>query len=177
MGNITEPRLVASADWSANEKKRWMCRAERRGQGDYVVCPPEPVGEHKTLFRRLTCQVEPSDSILIGFDFPIGLPAKYAARSRLSSFRQALPQFGSGHWSEFYTISDTPKLERPFFPNRSAARGTTRRSWRPVWGFRIWLSCAGDVRRRRTPEGPLNVSSTLLAVNRSAPVQSLGGVT
>ena len=45
------PDLVVAADWSTVETKRWMVRGERVGDG-YVVYPPEPVGDHKSLIRR-----------------------------------------------------------------------------------------------------------------------------
>jgi hypothetical protein len=74
------PSLVVAADWSTDEKKRRMVRAERVDPGKYVVFPPEPVGDCGTLIRRLRNQVREGESLLIGFDFPIGLPAAYAQR-------------------------------------------------------------------------------------------------
>ena len=40
------PSLVIAADWSTDERKRWMVRAERVDSCAYVVYPPEPVGRH-----------------------------------------------------------------------------------------------------------------------------------
>jgi hypothetical protein len=104
------PELVVAADWSKNEGKRWMVRAELIDQGNYLVSPPEPVGAPETLLRRLKNQVTAGNSVLIGFDFPIGLPADYARKTGLSDFRIALAQFGTGAWSKFYEVSDTPTL-------------------------------------------------------------------
>jgi hypothetical protein len=72
-----------------------MTRAERVDLRAYVVYPPEPVGEPATLINRLRSQVCNVDSLLIGFDFPIGLPAEYARRVGVTSFRKAISQFGS----------------------------------------------------------------------------------
>ena len=38
------PELVIASDWSKNEEKRWMVRAELIDQENYLVSPPEPVG-------------------------------------------------------------------------------------------------------------------------------------
>src|SRR5687767_13677190 len=110
------PRIVAAADWSTDERKRWMVRAERNNSGGYVVFPPEPVGDHVSLITRLQGQLPHNENLLIGFDFPIGLPVAYAQRTAVTSFREALGHFGSGPWENFYNISDSPSLRRPFFP-------------------------------------------------------------
>lgn len=144
MRGIPRPRLVISADWSTSEKKRWMCRAERQGRGPYIVYPPEPVGDHRSLFGRLAGQVDSTDAVLIGFDFPIGLPAKYAAKAKVTDFRKALPQFGMGRWREFYTISDEPSLLRPFFPKPTQQNGNYKTQLTAGLGFKS----LADLRRR-----------------------------
>jgi hypothetical protein len=105
---------VTAADWSTDEKKRWMARAERVDQGGYVVYPPEPVGATATLINRLRSQFR--ESLLIGFDFPIGLPIAYAQRVGMTSFRKAMSQFGRNRWKSFYKISNIPNFCQPFFP-------------------------------------------------------------
>jgi hypothetical protein len=119
-------QLVVAADWSKDPAKRWMVRAERDGAGAYVVSPPEPVGDLGTLVHRLRSQVGVADSVLIGFDFPIGLPATYAQTAGIGSFRSALRLFGSGRWADFYAVSDTPALHQPFFPLPTQVRGNYR---------------------------------------------------
>jgi hypothetical protein len=66
------PSLVIAADWSTDERKRWMVPAERVDPSAYVVYPPEPVGDTATLINRLRSQVGKGENLLIGFDFPIG---------------------------------------------------------------------------------------------------------
>jgi len=110
------PSLVIAADWSTDERKRWMVRAERVDSCAYIVYPPEPVGDKATLISRLRSQVREGESLLIGFDFPIGLPAKYAQRVGVTSFRDAMSQFGRDRWKSFYSISDSPNLRQPFSP-------------------------------------------------------------
>src|SRR5215510_5555768 len=116
------PKLVIAADWSKNDEKRWMVRAELIDNEIYVVAAPEPVGNIETLFSRIKNQVTGDSSVLIGFDFPIGIPADYASRAGLSDFRTALAQFGTGEWRNFYEITDAPNLFQPFSP-RPKAKG------------------------------------------------------
>lgn len=120
------PTLVIAADWSTDEKKRWMVRAERIDLGEYIVYPPEPVGDCATLISRLRSQVRESESILIGFDFPIGLPVAYAKAVGVTSFRKAMSQFGRNHWKSFYKISNAPNFHQPFFPLPTQKRGKYR---------------------------------------------------
>jgi len=70
--------------------------------------------------------VRESESLLIGFDFPIGLPAAYAKAVGVSSFRKAMSQFGSDPWESFYTISNSPNLRQPFFPLPTPKSGDYR---------------------------------------------------
>jgi hypothetical protein len=51
----------------------------------------------------------PGGCVLLGFDFPIGLPLAYAQRAGISSFRGVLPQLGSGAWGRFYEVAERPE--------------------------------------------------------------------
>ena len=65
--------------------------------------------------------VKSQDCLLLGFDFPIGLPLKYARKARITDFLSALVQFGEGEWRDFYKVAENPeeiKLHRPFYPHR-----------------------------------------------------------
>ena len=66
----------------------------------------EPVGDLGTYFDRLR-QRAGGGSVLAGFDFPIGLPRRYAANAGLSDFRSALAGFGHGRWRDFYQPAET----------------------------------------------------------------------
>jgi len=55
-----------------------------------------------------------------GFDFPIGVPAYYAERAGISSFRALLSKLGCNEWKDFYSVCDMPgqiSVHRPFYPN------------------------------------------------------------
>ena len=115
------PALVVHADWGSNPKKRWMARAVRQATGHYRAYAPEPVGEAKTLIERLHTAAGPAGLVLLGFDFPIGLPLAYAKQAGIDDFLTVLPQLGQGEWADFYRVAERPEainLYRPFYPHR-----------------------------------------------------------
>lgn len=118
--------IVAHCDWSMNSKKRWMAVAVKAVDG-WRVRPPELVGDTSTMFDRLRLLATERGSLLVGFDFPIGLPEAYARAADLGSFREALMQFGFGVWSDWYNVADHRdriSQYRPFYPARPG--GTAR---------------------------------------------------
>ena len=117
--DLTPPDLLVHADWGSNPKKRWMCVAEKLEAG-YHIQPPELVGDLGTLWDRVAERAD-RGSTLVGYDFPIGLPAAYAERAGISRFNAALPEFGHGSWSDFYRLAERPEevsTHRPFYPSR-----------------------------------------------------------
>ena len=87
----------------------------------HIAKAPEPVGNSETLLERMHKVVGEDDTILIGFDFPIGLPAAYAERVGVHDFLDLLPTLGRGEWSDFYKVAEEPAdigLHRPFYPQR-----------------------------------------------------------
>ena len=155
-GLDTFPKLAVAADWSANDKKRWMVRAWLKGDC-YEVLSPEPVYKAETLLSQLRKEAGDRASILVGFDFPIGLPVAYAKKSGLDSFREGLGLFGAGQWREFYTISPEPTLFRPFFPPPSQIKGEFRKAQLPkALGFDtiepLMRICDGRTRTRQRAE-------------------------
>ncbi|RJF87244.1 DUF429 domain-containing protein [Oleomonas cavernae] len=108
-------RLVHS-DWSVDARKRW-CASARRAAGHWRVSCPRRVPPLEQFVDELF-----DGRVLAGFDFPIGLPAAYGARTGFESFREALNAFGSGPWHQFFEVADDPaqiSLHRPFYPRRS----------------------------------------------------------
>lgn len=109
--------LLIHADWGSEPKKRWMCVATRK-KGRYCIRPPEPVGELPTFWERITERAD-GGSVLVGYDFPIGLPAAYAELAGITQFNDALPEFGRGSWVDFYRLAERPEevsVQRPFYP-------------------------------------------------------------
>lgn len=117
------PALVAHCDWSMRPGKRWMATALRAGDR-WQILPPEPVGPSDSLFERL-CDRARGGGILVGFDFPIGLPAHYGKQTGLPDFQAALRAFGSGSWHRWFDVCDAAgdiSIYRPFYPMRPGGR-------------------------------------------------------
>lgn len=120
---MTSPALVVHADWSVHPAKRWMAWAVRWRDG-YLASSPQPVGALATFWTRLAA-AGGGGPILVGFDFPIGLPAAYAERAEIGAFIPALLRFGTERWGAFYEIASAPEeisLLRPFYPLRPGGR-------------------------------------------------------
>jgi hypothetical protein len=102
--------VVAHADWGVAPGKRWVAVAR-----DGVLGAAEPVGDPRSLLARL------GTPLLISFDFPIGVPARWAAAAGVDRFRDLLPLLGDGEWRNFYRVAERPEeisLRRPFHPQR-----------------------------------------------------------
>jgi hypothetical protein len=135
---MSEPALVVHADWSVHPGKRWMAQAVRRRGGGYLALPPAPVGALEDFWLRLR-KAGRGGPILVGFDFPIGLPAAYAERAGIDDFATALAGFGEGRWRDFYEVATHPEqiaLTRPFYPNRPGGRA--RRQLLDGLGLETW---------------------------------------
>ena len=122
--SIRKPALVAHADWSKDPKKRWYAAARLEADGYYRVSAPARVGCLSSYFRRLRGSLEADAAVLAGFDFPIGLPVRYAAKVGLTDFLDALPRLGRGEWDDFYCPAPSQSCistGRPFYPAGSTA--------------------------------------------------------
>ncbi len=116
-----QPSLIVHADWGSNPKKRWLARADLGAEGRYTAHAPELVGPADTLVSRLHTAAGQSGSLLLGFDFPIGLPLAYATRAGIDDFLTLLPRLGHDEWADFYDVAAHPaeiNLHRPFYPKR-----------------------------------------------------------
>jgi hypothetical protein len=131
------PSLVIAADWSVDPRKRWMARADLTSEDRYLLYPPETAGKPSNLVSRIRQIVSHRRTALIGFDFPIGLPRSYAKAVGIVSWRQALYQFGSSGWENFYNVSNDPSLYNPFFPlpKRTGEKGNYRKQLVEKLGF------------------------------------------
>ncbi|MGO8534180.1 DUF429 domain-containing protein [Rhizobium ruizarguesonis] len=119
--------VIAHCDWSIDGKKRWMCAAVREGKG-WVLSAPEPVGETKNLISRLRRRSGGDAAVLMGFDFPIGLPATYGRALGVADFRSVLRSFGDARFQRWFDVAehrDEISIDRPFYPMRPG--GTQRR--------------------------------------------------
>jgi hypothetical protein len=144
----TRPHLIAHADWSTNPRKRWQSVAVLEDDGCYQISAPARVGPLDTYFHRLRECAGPGSTVLIGFDFPIGLPASYAAKAGITGFRSALPRLGRNEWSDFYepaqSLSDIC-IRRPFYPGKLGRKG--EQSQEHLYG-RLGFGSMRDLKRR-----------------------------
>jgi hypothetical protein len=110
---------VAHADWGTTASKRWMTWAVRDGHR-FKAEPPEPVGDTKSLLRRLRSRGL-GGPVIVGFDFPIGVASNYARKAGVDNFLTWLPHLGEGEWDRFYEVAKRPveiSIHRPFYPFR-----------------------------------------------------------
>lgn len=97
----------------------------RRGKSGWTLYRPRLVGPTSTLFERLQREVGTSGSLLVGFDFPIGVPEAYGKRTGLSGFREGLEEWGKGGWANWFTVCSEPgqiDMRRPFYPSKPGGR-------------------------------------------------------
>jgi hypothetical protein len=144
-------RLLAHLDWGAPgaPAKRQLALATREGAGSCwrlgpvrqldAVCAPQELGE---VLAPLVGQ----GVGLIGLDMVLGVPAAWAARAGVDSFRGLLAEAGQGRWASLWEVARSVQevsLERPFFPRR-ATRGVTQQELIDALG----LPDAAALRRR-----------------------------
>ncbi|MGO9021089.1 MAG: hypothetical protein ACLQVJ_22335 [Syntrophobacteraceae bacterium] len=95
-----------------------MAVARLDSKSRYCVTEPEMVLDSGMLLNQLRVR-SGGGSVLLGFDFPIGLPSTYCQIARICSFIDILPVFGKGCWANFYQVaSDCSQISiyRPFYP-------------------------------------------------------------
>ncbi len=112
------------ADWGVKADKRYIATAVRSKE-EWLVTGPDLAGPSDALLNRAFSL----PSVLLGFDFPIGLPDHYGRKSGFRSFPEALHAFGHHEdWRHFFEIASTPdeiSVYRPFYP-RSSRKGSKR---------------------------------------------------
>jgi hypothetical protein len=143
------PNLIVHCDWSISARKRWRAAAYRLTERAFAVDLPTPAGRIDTFFSELQERGR-TGPILAGFDFPIGVPRRYAGRAGITRFREELLRFGEGRWANFYRraeSADQISLTRPFYPK--APGGKVQQHLIDGLGLQ-------PVRLRLSPESPDN---------------------
>lgn len=128
------PAVVAHADWSLDPKKRWVARAVHDGGGRYRALAPQRAGELPAFLDGLRREAAQPGALLLGVDFPLGLPRAYARRAGVADFGRLFPRLGSGEWHDFFRVAECEReigLRRPFYPARPGPRGTVARKHLP----------------------------------------------
>jgi len=125
------PAGVAHADWGVAPRKRWVAAATLDDSGAYLADAPRTVRLTGPIRERMSLPASMPGAALLGFDFPIGLPAAYAAATGITSFCSALLEFGSGQWSEFFEVAvgrGDISLRRPFYPVSCPTKGLRKQA-------------------------------------------------
>jgi hypothetical protein len=97
--------MLVHADWSTNARKKWMTSAERIPQG-WLITAPRLVPSASDFMDQWLFS---DRTVLVGFDFPIGVPAAFGRRTGFDHFPEALTKFGIGEWASFFVIADRPE--------------------------------------------------------------------
>jgi hypothetical protein len=140
----SRPTVVYHADWGTDPKKRWLCNAVLESD-HYRAQAPTLVGDHLGFMNRVKDEIGETGTGVVGFDFPIGIPARYAALLGTKEFKPFLLQLGGGDLVDFYRISATSSevsKYRPFYPYRPG--GTKHIHLLSALG----LICIDDLRRK-----------------------------
>ncbi|SRR6266852_1066121 len=112
------PIVAYHADWGTDPTKRWFCKAVLEGDR-YRAHAPALVVDHRGLMNRVKGEIGETGIAVVGFDFPIGIPARYAALLGVTEFKPFLLELGDGDFSDFYRISARSSeisKYRPFYP-------------------------------------------------------------
>lgn len=119
--------LLLHADWSIDPRKRFEARAEHRDE-HWLVEAPELVGDCQQMLAEAQRRVGDGKRVMLGFDFPIGVPAAYGARTGYDGFRAFLTKLHNGEWADFFKVAERASeicVKRPFYPLASK-KGVTR---------------------------------------------------
>ncbi len=125
MAAVSGDVLLAHCDWGTAAGKRWLAVGRIDVDGAAIAEAPERVGDPTTLLERLRRRANGS-TVLIGFDFPIGVPNAYAERAGIRSFPGFLSALTAGDRASFFEVAAHPtdiSVERPFYP---AAPGSSK---------------------------------------------------
>src|ERR1700688_2017575 len=118
---MMRPVHIWHADWGTAANKRWLARATLGADGCYTAHAPTRIENHTDLIPRIRREIGADGCALVGFDFPIGIPAAYARLTGAREFKSFLRKLGRGEWGDFYnvaTVRSDISMRRPFYPFR-----------------------------------------------------------
>lgn len=113
------PTHIFHADWGTAPSKRWLARAMLGADGRYTAHAPTIIIGHENLIPSIRSEIGNDVCALVGFDFPIGIPASYARLAGVTDFKSFLRGLGNAKWADFYNVARVPSeisVHRPFYP-------------------------------------------------------------
>ncbi len=115
------PDQVIHADWSLHAAKRRLAVASLQPDGTYrlEMVPDEDTGD--LLLTTIQDNTVIGQTLLVGFDFVIGLPLAYALQVGCKDFLDFLHLLELSEWYSFFEPAESPEqvsLIRPFYPAR-----------------------------------------------------------
>jgi hypothetical protein len=117
-----QPAHIYHCDWGTAGKKRWSASAilkDCRCTLSAARRIDKWAGEPRDLIPAIRSNLNSQECALVGFDFPIGVPACHARMAGIRDFKTLLLQLGAGSWSNFFDCarrSEEISLRRPFYP-------------------------------------------------------------
>lgn len=150
------PDVVAAADWSICPRKRWIARAVKKDAA-YEAQGAERVCDSAELLVAMKREASAGGRVLVGFDFPIGLPRSYAKSAKVVSFLRLLPELGQGQWAMFYDVATTRAeigLRRPFYPDKPGGKRMCHLE-KKIGPRHAWLRRCDRATRRRSKASAL----------------------
>lgn len=115
------PSYIYHADWGNNPGKRWIARAILQSSGTYLIEAARCLANPADLLNSIRAGLAKTECAVVGFDFPIGVPAAFAHLAGVTQFKSFLRELGRGAWSQFYEPALTAaeiSIHRPFYPQR-----------------------------------------------------------
>lgn len=170
-----EDLVIAHCDWSTGESGRRMAVAVR-AEGRTTVSATDSVGVVSDLVTRLRRRNGSQARLLIGFDFPIGVPSSYAARASIDSFRGFLGDLARGKYPSFFERAETKSQispSRPFYP-KARARGPSAKISRQGLVSLPSMTCCGAANDETAGGMPVSCSGPW-EETRSGPRRSMAG--
>ncbi|MEO0392150.1 MAG: hypothetical protein AAF213_02760 [Pseudomonadota bacterium] len=127
-------RCLWHVDWGIDPKKRWAAAITVPVQGAPLIHAPTPF---VPLSESLLAGAYDDQQLIIGVDFPIGLPAPYADLVGIHDFQAFLLGQEGPDWRQFSQVADRldeVSLHQPFFPRANIhaddkAQGPPQLAW------------------------------------------------
>jgi Transcription elongation factor, GreA/GreB, C-term len=118
------PQRIAHADWGTAASKCIVATAELH-DGIYHAQQPRAVLAGHGLIERMRLVSQDSQSTLLGFDFPLGVPRAYAQLAGITNFADWFRQLDLD--SPFFEVAsgiDEVSIQQPFFPRLITTKST-----------------------------------------------------